>query len=219
MAGFQSVPNTAEFEALFRLGNGQEAQFSFRANNDAGPWDATQLNAARDAYRDAIVAELMPVVCDAHEFLGVRARDLEVRFGRMSEAIEAAPVAGSLASPSLPGNVAVVVKLFCDIGPPRQGRVFGLPPTEAQVDGDTLTGAAQTALQDAFQAIFDSLDDLPNVAVVAVSRFSGTLKEVTPSGKKVSTPIPRDEAVVANVSSVTVQSLLGSCRRRHSRSG
>lgn len=218
--GFQPVNNTAEFEAQFSLGNGQLAQFSFYAKNDAAPWDATQLNNVRDDFADAIIASYMPVVCDAHSFLGVVARDLETQFGRVSERFEAAPVAGDIASPSLPANVAPIVKLFCDVGPPRQGRVFLLPPTEGQAVGDRLEAAAQTALQTAIQAVFDAIDANANVAVVAVSRYSGTtVVAELPSGRKIRQPIKRDEGVTAPIASVAVQSLLGSQRRRHTRSG
>lgn len=214
---FQSVNNTAKFDCLFALNHVERAQFSVYCRNSAAPWDATQLTTKANQIRDAIVDDYMPVVSEAHDFVGIVARDLEDQFGRVEEVIEVAPIPGGLAQPTLPGNVAVVATFKSALGAPRRGRIFLLPPTETQVVGDLLSLAAQAALFTAADSIHDAVTASGFNSHVIVSRFQGNTLQLNSRGETVRKPTQRVIPAVADVAAVEVKRRTDSMRSRLSK--
>lgn len=212
---FQPVDNTAQFTAKFTV-LGEPCQFAVYSNDDAGNWDATELNDVMEAIRDAIVTEYMPAVSEDHAYLGIVGRDLEAEFGRVEELFEPAPVAGGLDEPSLPGNTVVRATFMSATGAPRRGGISLLAPTEAQVTGNRLLAGAQTALQAAVEAI-SAAAGLAARSHVIVSRFDGReLVTVSKFGEDTTVwkPKKRASGVVADVARVRIGTRIDTLRRR-----
>lgn len=212
---FQPVNNVAKFDCIFASQGTKRAQFSLYVRNDASAWDATQLTTTANAIDAAIVADYVPALSQDHDYLGIIARDLEVQFGRVEEVMQAAPVPGTLASPALPGNVAVVCTFKSAVGAPPRGRIFLLSPAESQVTGELLTAGAQGDLQDACDAISAAAGQAVGNAHVIVSRFSG--RELAPPDKfdqVLLKPTPRASGVTAEVATVQVRSRVDTLKNR-----
>jgi len=79
------------------------------------------------------------------------------------------PMAGTLNSPPLPNNVAVVASLRTNnIGRSYRGRMYLPPPGENQVDGNELTAGAQATLLAVVEGLIDQLAVI-NVSLVVLS--------------------------------------------------
>lgn len=217
---FQSAPNAAEVRVIFSLNGGsKQAGFSLYAKRAASNWDEASLALLADSVRDAVVASYVPVLSQDHSFVGVVATDLEAEFPLRAEVMEAAPVAGTLASPALPNQAAVVGTWIGAAGlAPRRGRIYLPSPAESQVTGSLLTGAAQAALTTAVGDLRTSVEDpagLADVSQAIISRYSGSTVDATgASGKQYKIPTKRAVAVVNGVTSHRVSSRVDSQRRR-----
>lgn len=216
---FQSAPDCAVARVLFDLNGGSKrAGFSLYCKK-TGNWTEADLSLLADSVSAAVISDYVPVLSDDHAFVGVIATDLENEFPFRVENLQEAPVPGDVASPALPNSNAVVVTWIGAAGSaPRRGRIYLPSPTEAQVTGSTLEGAADTALTAAAGALRDSVEDVAGIASSAqaiVSRYSGTSEPVfLPSGKRVTEPIKRAVAVVNGVTGFRISSRIDSQRRR-----
>lgn len=209
---FQSVPDTAQFTAFFEGPDGTNASFSLYSRNTLAPWDESQLNTIEADFRQA-VTDYMAHVSNEWSFVRTEARDLEVEFGRVQEYAFAA-VVGSLAVASLPANVAVVGSFRGQPGSaPRSGRIYLLPPTEAQVTGNLLSAGAVTDLQGDLEDLGNSMS-ASGPAQVLVSRYSGSTLVDMPDGQRLKKPTKRLTAVTNLVASRTVKTRVDSQRRR-----
>lgn len=211
---FQSVPDTAAFTAHFEGPDGVTPSFTLYSRNTAAPWDASQLSLLAGDLITAITDDYMPVVSNEFTFTHVTSRDLEVEFGRTGEHLPGAPVVGGLAVASLPAQVAVRGTFIGNPGaPPARGGIYMLPPTEAQVDGNLLTAAATTALQDALEALHNAMSAV-GPAHVIISRYAGTQLVDLPDGQRVKRPVKRGVALTNTVPTVIVRRRVDSQRKR-----
>lgn len=101
----------------------------------------------------------------------VRARDLTVEAGTVIELAQtAANHTGQLADKALPGNVTVAVKWSTGLGGRSfRGRSYHVGLTQAQVDLNALTAAAQTAIQTAYANLLVAVNGIAGHAMVVVS--------------------------------------------------
>lgn len=220
---FQAAPLTAEVRVLFDLNDGEKrASFSLYAKRASGAWTEADLNLLADSVRDQVIAAYVPVMSEDHAFVGVIAKDISQEFGLSVELMEAAPVAGTVASPALPNSNAVVVTWIGASGSaPRRGRIYLPSPTESQVTNSRLTGAAQTAIDGAAAQLRASVEDPPGLASVSqalVSRYQGSeVIGTTSTGKQIKEATKRPVAVVNGVIGRRVSNRIDSQRRRNPR--
>lgn len=211
--GFQSVPETALFTANFNGPNGTRMSFSLASRNTLAPWDASQLTLIADDFRDAIVGSYLPLVSSDFTFVNVTSRDLEAEFGRVIEHA-AVNTQGGLGSPSLPANTAVRGKFICDPGgAPRQGGIYLLPPGESQVVASLISAGPLAGLQAALEDLHNAMS-AGGPAHVIISRFHGTTKTTSPSGRVFREPIKRAQAETNTVPTVVVRDRVASQRAR-----
>lgn len=210
---FQSVPDTALFVANFTGPDGTAMSFGLYSRNTLAPWDASQLTLIADDLADAIEADYVPALSSDFTFVNITSRDLEIEFGRV---IEHTPrnTAGTLASPSLPANVAVRATFIGDPGnAPRRGGINLLPPAESQVVGNIVQATPLALLQTAAESMHNAMN-ASGPAHVIVSRYQGTLVTVSSTGKKFREPVKRDTAATNTVPTVIVRSRTDSLRSR-----
>lgn len=218
---FQPAPLTAQVKCLFTTNdNEKRVSFSLFSKKASAAWTEVDLAALAASVVAAINADYVPVLSEDHAFLGVEARDLANEFPVIVEDMEAAPVAGTVASPALPSNVAVHVRWLGAAGnAPRQGGINLLSPTESQATNSRLTGAALTAYQAVAAALRASVEDPAGVASASqaiISRYAGTIEVgESQSGKKIKEAVKRvPDAVVNGVSQYRVEDLLRTQRKR-----
>lgn len=214
--GFQSVPDTCLFTAHFTGPNGTHPSFSLASRNLLEPWNALQQGELADAFLAALTDDYLPILSTDHTLVRITSRDLEQEFPLIIEH-EAVNLAGGLASPSLPAEVAV--KVTCIGAPgsaPRRGGWFFLPPAESQVTGSLLTTAAVDEFQAAAEALHNSMS-ASGPAHVMISRYSGTSFVDLPSGERVKRATKRPVAVTNTIPTVIVKNRVDSQKNRRPR--
>ena len=211
---FQSVPDTALFTAHFLGPDGTRPSFGLYSRNIAAPWDASQLGIIAEDLADAIESDYLPVLSTDTTFVNVVSRDLEQEFGLV---IEHAPrnEAGTLASPSLPAEVALKATFIGESGgAPRRGGIFLLPPSESQVVGSIVQAGPLLAFQAAAEALHNAMSS-GGPAHVIVSRYSGThLVGPDTNGEIKRVPTKRAVGVTNTVPTVIVHNRVDSQKKR-----
>lgn len=137
----------------------------------------------------------------------VKVRDLGEEFGAFFNYTAGLPLAGTLASPNMPGNVTAVVSWGSGLtGRSTRGRTYHVGLTESQCLTNLLESAAQSALGAAYA-------ELPGI----LRAFSAEWTLVVLS--RTHNHVPLAEAIGYEIVSSAVDQLLDSQRRRLSGRG
>lgn len=211
---FQAVPNVISLQCNFLLLHLIEAHFTVYCENDAEAWDGAAMATKAEAVADAIVAEYVPLMSQDHDFIGVTARDLEVQYGRVVE-FPVAATPGGIASPSLPTQVAPVVKWRAEVGAPRLGFAKLMAPAENQVVGNLISGGTTLAdLTAAMDALRAAITDGVGPSHVILSRYSGMHNVDGPNDTVERVPTQRGAVLTNNVQAGIVNPILGTQKSR-----
>lgn len=160
--------------------------------------------------------EVMPHLANAVHLISVTVQSQHEEDGEQG-LYTAAEVVGGIAQQSLPANVAMIVrKRTARAGRNFAGRWFlpGITEQEWQGGGQTaLPGAYVTAFNADLEDFLDGIEDggrigpVPQRHMVVASRFDG-VDPIT------HLPIPREEGETARVTSLTLNPLIGTMRKR-----
>jgi hypothetical protein len=185
----------------------------FHVVNDTG-WSPEELVAlcnivvtwANDHYGSNLSTDL--------QFVSVAARDMTTEDGPGVEVGFPALSGGDIASPGLPGNVALAVKLKTGFtGRNRNGRWFTAGLTESTVNGNTILDLTRDNIVIAMGQLRDALLGAGYTLVVA-SFFDGFDLVEFPDGTTRKVPTPRATALLTSVETFVANHDTDSMRRR-----
>lgn len=178
---FQSVPDTVLAEvrysnALVRIEN------TLYIRNLAG-YTQEYLDDLAEAIFNTWAADVLPVLSADLQLVEVYCKGLENAIDLQSLYVPGAPVAGGVASPTLPNSVACCISFRTGFtGRSARGRVYipGIP--EGNVTGDQFTGSFANGLASDIATFFgDLLPSFPGAQHVIVSRY--TAGALRPTGE------------------------------------
>lgn len=181
--------------------------------NETG-WSPEELTAlcdlfilwGNDAYGSNLSTDLQFVSVAARDMTTEDAAGVEVGFPALS--------GGDIASPALPGNVALAVKFKTGFtGRNRNGRWFVAGLTEGNVNGNTVTDANRNLIVEAFGDLRIALNAAGYTLVIA-SYYDGTTLVDYPDGTIRKKPTPRATALLTSVETFVANVDTDSMRRR-----
>jgi len=175
---FIPVDNVAQIEFLFRL-DSQSIENTYYVTRFAA-LDLAALTEIADIGLAWLASDYFPQLSNLITCVGVKVTDLTNAFAGTYTAVPGSPLAGGVAQPSEPGNVALCIKhLTGSRGRSFRGRSYvpAIPHT-SMTGTNTINATFANAMVDAFQAL-----DADYVAAiytpVVVSRFSGGVSRIT----------------------------------------
>lgn len=161
---------------------------------------------ANDSYGSNLSTDL--------QFTSVAARDMTTEDAAGVEVGFPALSGGDVASPGLPGNVALAIKFKTGFtGRNRNGRWFVAGLTEGNVNGNTVSSGNRDLIVEAFGDLRTALLGAGYAHVVA-SYYNGTHLVELPDGQKVKRPTPRATALITSVETYVADLNTDSQRRR-----
>lgn len=184
---FQAVPDTASFKIVMRSSSAAvEINNIIYARNTVVGWSVGQLSDHAIAIGDAWRDNMMPLISSNATFDRVEARDEGAEFG--NAVVEEYNTVGGVAGTPLSAMACIQVKIVGDSGgPPRVGRLFVSPFSEADIAVDVWDATLAGNVRDAVIAVRDAIDAVTPApgAMVLVSRYSKTANPVAPHKRTV----------------------------------
>jgi hypothetical protein len=197
---FIPVPGVAEIRMQFSY-SGEQAENVYHVSLD-GEWNLTNLNVMADAFLDWWTDNLRTGVPTTLTLQRILARDLTTATSPAIEYTAGMPTSGTDVSPQLPNNVSVAVKWTTgQAGRSYRGRTYHLGMTEAQVANNAISGANQTFLLSAYNALINDVEAaITGAHLVVVSKYTNNA--------------PRTEGIFTEILAVSIDPTVDSQRRR-----
>lgn len=172
----QPVPDVAQFQTVYQS-DAQRIQNDFYFHKE-GDWAESDLNAVNgviEAWYEATMKDMLPVEIALVDIIGTCLTSLDSP--RVAGEL-AGPSSGILASPILPLNVTIAVKLqTSNRGRGRNGRIFWPAMGESSVVGDKVTDAYAGLIIAAIDALHTAVvTDVPGTTPVVVHRYRDGVK-------------------------------------------
>lgn len=209
---FIPAANTAKVVMNMRL-HGQRVTNTIYVEGPS-PFDASGLSDLAAAIWTWWGGSLNAFLSDGIALESVTARSMHTEEAPGIEYTGGAPLPGDVASPALPGNVALAVRLKTGLtGRNRTGRIFigGLP--EGAVVGNTVDPATVNGIAAALQTLIE-LVVTPYGRLVVASFYNGTALTELPNGERRRLPVPRATALLTEVLTAVAEPYTDSQRRR-----
>jgi len=209
---FIPAANTAQVTFKQSM-HGNVVQNVFYVLNETG-WSPAELTTlcnaiitwANDNYGSNLSTDLQFTSVAARDMTADDAPGVEVGFPALS--------GGDIASPGLPGNVALAVKFKTGFtGRNRNGRWFVAGLTEGNVNGNTVNAGNRDLIVEAFGDLRTQLLALGYAHVVA-SFYNGTHLVDLPNGETRKRPTPRATALLTTIETYVADLNTDSQRRR-----
>jgi hypothetical protein len=209
---FIPAVNTAKV-TLNQAMHGSTVNNVFHVVNETG-WSPEELTAlceivitwANDHYGSNVSTDLQFVSVAARDMTTDDAPGVEVGFPALS--------GGDIASPGLPGNVALACKFKTGFtGRNRNGRWFVAGLAESSVNGNTIIDLTRDNIVIAFGQLRDALLAAGYTLVIA-SFYDGTHLVDYPDGTIRKKPTPRATALLTSVETFVANTDTDSMRRR-----
>lgn len=189
---FQPVPNVCQVNVRASLLGEQVENVLNFSNPGEAPWTAAGVETLANTVLSAWITNLLPVLGGNYTLREVVATSLEAANAPTFTATPITPPSGGAAGEALPGNVAVVITHKTGIsGRSARGRTYLCGITEPQASGNSLTTAAQTAINDAWFNFWDGLRSADNFLLV-VQRWSAGVLLPAGFGRVVTSSALRD---------------------------
>lgn len=197
---FIPAADTAKFSLIFN-NNGNLAMNIFHARTTSG-FTTELLQAGCEYFRDWWDDNMKGQAASTCTLVRVEGLDISTDDGLTYVLTAGMPIAGTNSNPQAPANVTVAIKLNSEFsGRSRRGRFYVVGLTEGNTVGNVLESGTVTALQTAANALIEEIDPaLPDGQLVVVSYCADKHW--------------RDEALVTNIVSATINTDLDSQRRR-----
>jgi hypothetical protein len=172
---FQDVPNTAEI--VIKYTGAFRNMVNVLHATKASIYDLSDLTALAVAVDASVVADWLPIQDNDFTYESVTVRGLNDE-NDQEVLNNDGTAAGGVAGTAMPGNVTISVKKSSDFtGRTARGRLYwiGLPGADLAANKNIITPAAQTAIEDAVEAMRVAINATVWVAQI-VSRFSNGSK-------------------------------------------
>jgi len=181
----------------------------------SAPFDAVGLTAIANLVITWWNTDLAPNLGVGYNLNTVQVRSMETEEAPGVEVLAPNGSGGDVASPLMPGNVALAVKLKSGFtGRNRQGRIFQGGFVESQQEGNEVTLATRDNIVNAYEQLRAQLA-AANTPLAVASYYNGmTLQPPAPNGTCQRTPTPRATALVTPVIDIVADTYIDSQRRR-----